>query len=166
MSKPKVVSGQVPLFYPDEGTEKPKVELPYVGPGVDREEIQYRAGTRLDHRWTHKIEGTARRGRHQVLGLFDESQRVFQTGGEFSAFIYWKLRLVTIPIETWRRINNYADWIEIIDHEKNECWRMATAKFRKHAITYNAGIGERVGVNMDKWDVITERGTYRQGGPR
>jgi hypothetical protein len=166
MPKPTVTEGQVPLFFPDEGTEKPRVETPYVGPGVDREEIVFRAGTKLDHRWTHKVEGQARRGKHKVLGLFDESQGVFQTGGEFSAFIYWKLNLVTIPLETWRKIAGVADWIEIVDHEKNECWRIAKAKFIKHAVTYNAGIGERIGVARNHWDVINARDVYVQGGPQ
>lgn len=166
-TKPKVAEGQVPLFYgTDETLEKPRVELPYVGPGVEREEVTFRAGTRLDHRWTHRIEGTARRGRHPVLGLYDESQRVFQTGGEFSAFIYWKLHLVTLPMETWMRIRGIADWIEIIDHEKNECWRISKTKFLKHAVSYNAGIGERVGVGMDHWDVINAKGIHVQGGPQ
>ena len=165
-TKPKVAEGQVPLFYnTDETTEKARVELPYVGPGVEREEITHRAGTVLNHKWTHKVEGKARRGKHAVLGLYDESQRVFQTGGEFSAFIYWKLKLVTLPWETWVRIRGIADWIEIVDHEKNECWRISKTKFMKHAVGYNAGIGERVGVAMNNWDIITAQGTYRQGGP-
>ena len=156
-SKPKVADGQVPLFFPD-GAEQPRVEVPYVGPGVERAEIVHRAGTRLDHRWTHKIEGTARRGRHKVLGLYDESQRVFQTGGEMSAFIYWKLGLVTLPLETWERIRGVADWIEIIDHERNECWRIAKARFLKHAVKYESGIGPRVGVRRDHWTIIRADG--------
>jgi hypothetical protein len=161
MSKPKVADGQQPLFFPDE-RERPPIEFPYVGPGVDREEIEFRAGTKLDHRWTHKVEGQARRGKHQVLGLFDESQRVFQTGGEFSQFIYWKLKLVTLPIGTWQRIRGIADWIEIIDHEKNECWRISKGKFMTHAVTYNAGIGQRIGVVMHHWDIIDARGNMRK----
>lgn len=162
MSKPKTVDGQVPLFFPDEGKEEPRVELPYVGPGVDRAGIIHRAGTRLDHRWTHKVEGRARRGSHPVLGLYDESQRVFQTGGEMSAFIYWKLRIVSLPAETWEKIRGVADWIEIIDHERNECWRISMTKFLKHAVKYDAGIGPRVGVGTEHWTVITAKGTIRE----
>lgn len=165
MSKPVIAPGQVPAFFSDE-CEKPRVELPYVGPGVEREEITYRAGTHLDHRWTHKVQGVARRGKHEVLGLFDESQRVFQTGGEFSAFVYWKLDLVTLPLPTWEKVRGVADWLEIVDHEKNECWRIAKAKFLKHAIRYNAGIGPRIGVARNHWDVISADGTYVQGGPK
>lgn len=162
-AKVKVPEGQVPLFFPDEA-EKPPVEFPYIGPGVEREEVVHRAGTVLDHRWVHKIEGRARRGKHEVLGLFDESQRVFQTGGEFSQFIYWKLKLVTLPMGTWEKVRSIAEWIEIIDHEKNECWRISKNKFMKHAVRYNAGIGERIGARMEHWTVITASGTVRQQG--
>jgi hypothetical protein len=159
--KPKVVDGQLPAFWPDD-REKPRVELPYVGPGVAREEIRHRAGTHLDHRWTHKVEGDAKRGKVPTLGLFDESQRLFQTGGELKSFVYWKLHLVTLPAETYRRIRMIADWIEIIDHEKNECWRISMTKFETNAVRYNAGIGERVGAPMDLWTVITSSGRQRQ----
>lgn len=156
------VAGQIPLFYPDV-PEKPIVEIPYVGPGVSREEITYRAGTRLDHRWTHKIIGKGRRGQI-VHGLFDESQRVYQTGGELSAFIFWKRHLVSISIDAWRRIGNVADWIEIIDHENNECWRISGVRFTKNAVRYEAGIGERIGCPMDLWTVITAAGRIKQEG--
>jgi hypothetical protein len=162
-TKVKLAEGQVPLFFPDEA-ERPPVEFPYLGPGVEREEIPERAGTALNHRWVHRVEGKARRGKHEVLGLFDESQRLFQTGGEFSQFIYWKLKLVTLPIGTWERIRNIADWIEIVDHEKNECWRISKGKFLKHAVRYNAGIGERIGASMRVWDVIDADGNIRQQG--
>lgn len=158
--KQKVPEGQVPLFY-QEAEEQPRVEMPYIGPGVEREEITFRAGTRLDHRWTHRIEGRNYR-RQVLLGLFDESQRVFQTGGEMTNFIYWKLNLVSLSLEAWRRISGPADWIEIIDHERNECWRISKAKFMKHAITYNAGIGERIGVHRELWTVINSRGNVVQ----
>lgn len=154
--------GQLPAFFTDEA-ERPVVELPYVGPGVDREEITYRAGTRLDHRWTHKIMGRGRRG-PLVHGLYDESQRVFQTGGEMSAFVYWKHHLVTLSEDAWKKVKGIADWIEIVDHETNRCWRIAKVKFLNHAVRYDAGIGPRVGCAMDLWDVIDARGNYWQEG--
>lgn len=163
MSKDGPVPGQIPAFFPDEREEKPVVELPYVGPGVEREEIVRRAGTLLDHRWTHKVIGQGRRGKI-VHGLYDERQRVYQTGGEMSQFIFWKKKLVSLSLEAYRLGTGAADWIEIIDHERNECWRIATGKFRKHAVKYNAGIGDRIGCPMELWDVITARGTLRQEG--
>lgn len=164
MSKPQVAPGQLPAFFPDKA-EKPVVELPYVGPGVNREEIVYRAGTRLDYRWTHKIEGRGRRG-VTLHGLYDESQRIYQAGGEMSQFIFWKRKIVSLSIEPWRRISAIADWVEIVDHERNECWRISMKKFVKHAVKYNAGIGDRVGCDMDLWDRINSHGTYVHHGKR
>lgn len=158
--KSQPVPGQVPAFFEEQAIAP---EVPYVGPGVERHEIQHRAGTELNHRWTHRIEGHGRKGKRQH-GLYDESQRVYQTGGELSNFVYWKRHLVSIADEAWKQVWQRADWIEVIDHERNECWRISTAKAVKHAIRYDAGIGPRVGIPMDRFDIITSRGTLRQEG--
>jgi len=160
VSKPQVVPGQVPAFF-EENAIAP--EVPYVGPGVKRHEVVHRSGTALNHRWCHRIEGRGRKG-VKLHGMLDESQRVYQTGGELSRFIYWKLHLVSIDVDAWRQIRGRCDWIEVIDHERNECWRIASEKFIKHAVQYDAGIGPRVGAPMGNWDVITSRGTIRQEG--
>ncbi len=157
----KPIPGQLAAFFDEE--PEPEPEKPYVGPGVTREEITGRAGTTLDHRWTHPIEGNGRRGRLQH-GLYDEKQRIFQTGGELSNFVFWKKRLVSLSYDAWRQVAMKTDWFEIIDHERNECWRIAGEKARQNAVRYNAGIGERVGIPMDLWDIITARGTIRQEG--
>jgi len=154
------VPGQVPLFYEEDALLP---EVPYIGPGVDRNEIQTRAGTVLDHRWTHRVEGRGRRGVRQH-GLYDEKQRIYQTGGELSNFIYWKRHLVSIAYEAWSQVWQKVDWIEVIDHEKTECWRISMGKAKKHAVKYDAGIGPRIGIPMELWDVITARGTIRQEG--
>ncbi len=156
-SRTKVAEGQVPMFFEDE----PEVE--YVVPGVEREEVEGRAGTQLDHKWTRPIEGYGRRGRLQH-GLYDQKNRIFQTGGELSHFVFWKSKLVSFSYDAWKQIWEKTDWFEVIDHERNECWRIAGEKARKNAVVYNAGLGERVGIPMDLWDIVTVRGTIRQEG--
>lgn len=156
----KPAPGQVPAFF-EEAAGVP--EVPYIGPGVERHEVQQRAGTLLNHAWTHRIEGHGRKGRLQH-GLYDESQRVYQTGGELSNFIYWKKRWVTIAYDAWRQVAGKTDWLEVIDHERNECWRISMKKAIKYGVKYDAGIGPRVGIPMDRWDIVTERGTLKQEG--
>jgi hypothetical protein len=158
-SAPKRVSvaeGQVPLFYEEEAV----VEEEYIGPGVSREDVDTRAGTQLDHRWTHKIMGHGRRGA-LVHGLYDESQRIYQTGGELSRFVFWKRRLVTIAEDAWRQVYGKVDWLEVIDHERNECWRISMKRAEKAAVRYDAGLGPRVGIPMDQWSVISADGKVR-----
>ena len=160
MSKPVVAEGQIPAFFEEDSIAP---EVPYVGPGVERHEVIHRAGTALNHRWCHRIEGHGRKG-VKLHGMLDESQRVYQTGGELSRFVYWKLHLVSLDSDAWNQIRGRCDWIEIIDHERNECWRIAAEKFVKNAVRYSAGIGPRVGAPMRFWDIITTRNTIRQEG--
>ena len=150
----------MPAFFEEDAVAP---EVPYIGPGVERHEVQRRAGTPLNHAWTHRIEGHGRKGRLQH-GLYDESQRVYQTGGELSNFVYWKKRWVTIAADAWRQIYQKADWLEVIDHERNECWRISMKKAVKYAFRYDAGLGPRIGIPMERFDVITERGTLKQEG--
>lgn len=115
--------------------------------------IPHRAGTHLDHRWTHKIMANGK-----THGLYDEHLRLFQAGGVLSKFIYWKYHLVSLDAAVWRQVIDKVDWLEIVDHERNECLRIAAEKARKHAQTYNAGIGERIGVPMDLWITYDAQG--------
>ena len=147
----KPLPGQEPLFFPI-----PKQ------PTVPRPSINGRAGTPLDHR--HTVEVWSRTNGRKLHGLYDESQRLYQSGGEQSSFIFWKRHLVTMAKDAWLAIADQADWIEMIDHEHNECWRILVKKAAKNAVVYDAGIGERVGVPMDLWDVITGTGAYRRRG--
>jgi hypothetical protein len=160
MSKPPIADGQMPAFFED---EPPPPEVPYLGTAVTRKDVKQRNGTKLDHKWTHAIEGQGRKGKRQH-GLYDEKQRVYQTGGEISNFVYWKKRLVSMAKEAWDQIHLKVDWIEVIDHEKNECWRISGLKAHRYHQVYDAGLGPRVGIPMEKWDIITSRGTYRQEG--
>lgn len=112
-----------------------------------------RAGTKLDHRWTHDVMV----GKKQH-GLYDESQRVYQTGGELKKFIYWRDHLVTFSAAAWRQVIDKVDWLEVIDHERNEAWRISAKRARDNARRYDAGIGERIGVPMDQWTVYDSEG--------
>jgi hypothetical protein len=156
----KIHDSQIPMFFEN---EPPPAEVPYLGTAVSRKETATRAGTVLDHRWTTPIEGYGRKGKLQH-GLYDQKQRIFQTGGEFSRFVYWKERLVSFSYDAWRVVIDKTDWFEVIDHERNECWRIAGEKARNNAVVYEAGLGKRVGIPMDLWDVITARNTIRQEG--
>jgi hypothetical protein len=128
-------------------------EIPPSLDALERTTIPHRAGTALDHRWTTRVVVNGK-----VHGLYDQSQRVYQTGGELKRFVYWKAKLVTLDAKVWQAVINKADWLEIIDHERNECWRISGAKARKAAIRYNAGIGERVGVPIEAWATYTAEG--------
>lgn len=153
----EVVPGQVPAFFPIPMDD----DLPVLGKKDKKPGLQ-RAGTVIDHRWAHSIMGTGKRRTQQ--GLYDESQRLYQTGGDLDKFVFWKLKLVSISYEAWVQVVNKVDWIEIIDHARNECWRLPMGRGRKHAVMYDAGIGRRVGVPIKHWDVVTHRGTIRQNG--
>lgn len=143
---------QTTLFYPDPPPESAHLS------DVDRAATAERAGTRLDPRWVHEISsGNGLRGRH---GLLDESKRLYQTGGERKNFIYWKRGLVSIALDVWQQVEKKTDWIEIIDHERNECWRIAVAKARKNVVVYEAGAGQRVGIPIKYWDVINAEGNF------
>lgn len=155
MTKIKVADGQVPLFFEEQEPE------PYVPPGEVREEVPLRAGTKLNHKWTHKIRGSGHR-KSLVHGLYDESQRIYQSGGELSRFAFWKRRWITISEEAWRQIYQKVDWIEIIDHERNECWRIAMKKALKEAVPYDAGLGPRIGIPMEDWTVIDANGEIKR----
>lgn len=150
--------GQTGMFF-----DPPVPEEAHLGEAPVRPAVAGRAGTPLRHEHTTEITGQGRRGK-LVHGLFDESQQLYQSGGELSSFVYWKKHLVTLSIDAWRQIFERAEWIEMIDHEHNECWRLRTSKALKYGVTYSAGIGDRFGVPVDLWDVITSDGKYRRRG--
>lgn len=118
-----------------------------------------RAGTALDHRWVHQIKVGSK-----VHGLYDERHRIYQSGGELSNFVYWKLHLVSFDGRVWEQIKDRTDWIEVLDHQRNECWRIAMTKAVKNMTTYQGGIGIRVGIPMALWDVQRADGSYKQVG--
>ncbi len=120
----------------------------------ERLPVHERAGTPLDWRTgnviavtgpMHKGPGT------QVHGYLDQRQRVYQSGGELKNFMYWKERLLTLAYPVWQQIQEGAAWIELIDHELNQCYRIEARVARAHGHIYNAGIGPRWGVPREYW---------------
>lgn len=150
--------GQMTAFFDD-----PPPEEAYLTSPAPRPAIGGRAGTPLRHEHTVEIGGQGRRGR-MIHGLLDESQRLYQSGGELSSFVFWKQQLVTLSLDAWQQVLDRAEWIEMIDHERNECWRIQTRKAIAHGVLYEAGIGQRFGVPVSMWDVIGADGTYRRRG--
>jgi hypothetical protein len=155
-----IAVGQVGAFF-DPPTEDEQLTLSTV-PRISRETSR-RAGTVLDHRWVHPISSMGKKRRTQH-GLYDESQRLYQTGGELDKFVFWKMKLVSLSYEAWVQVVEKADWIEIIDNVRNECWRIPMARARKHAVRYEAGIGPRVGIPIKHWSIYTAKGTCKQEG--
>jgi hypothetical protein len=163
MAKPPInpiAVGQIGAFYEPPTEEEQEPFTPAV---PTKREASRRAGTVIDHRWAHKIMG-GRKARPNILGLYDESQRLYQTGGELERFVFWKMKLVSLPYEAWVQVVEKADWIEIIDHTRNECWRVPMARARKHAVRYEAGVGPRVGIPIKHWSIWTAKGTCKQEG--
>jgi hypothetical protein len=122
-----------------------------------RQEIRERAGTRLDHRFTEPVYGSGRRGRIQH-GTLDRRQRVYQCGGELKNFVFWKARLVSFDLSVWQVIQDAAEWIEVIDHERNECYRVSIGLARLHGRVYDAGLGPRWGVPLDRFQRLAADG--------
>ncbi len=123
----------------------------------ERSTIPERAGTRLDHRFTEAVYGTGRRGRTQH-GSYDRRQRVYQCGGELSNFIYWRERLVSFDLEVWRAVWDRADRLEVIDHERNECYALDVEAAITAGRMYDAGLGPRFGVPLDLWTRLDAAG--------
>ena len=154
-----LAEGQIGAFF----EPAPDEDLPALGPDVKRRDATQRAGTTLDHRWTHPVMTKGKRS-HVKNGLYDESQRIYQTGGEIDKFVYWKLEVASIAHDAWLQVAEKCDWIEIIDHRRNECWRIPMARARKHLVGYEAGMGKRVGIPIRHWDIVSAQGTVRQKG--
>jgi hypothetical protein len=161
MRKPinPIAVGQVGAFFEPPTDDEQLTLSPVI---KTKRETSRRAGTVLDHRWTHPVMSTGK-GRKQH-GLYDESQRLYQTGGELDKFVFWKMKLVSISYDAWTQVVEKVDWIEIIDNLRNECWRIPMARARKHAVRYEAGLGPRIGIPIKHWDLFTAKGTCKQRG--
>ena len=126
----------------------------------ERQQVEERAGTQLDHRFTRKIMS----GRKEH-GLLDERQRVYQSGGELKNFVYWKLKVVSFDAEVWDQIAGKVDWFEMLDHPKNECYRIEATKAYDNLVEYVDSIGRRVGIPLDRWDIIPADDETRYRAP-
>ena len=106
-----------------------------------------RAGTRLDHAYTEKIFGRAKKSR-SLHGLLDTRQRVYQSGGEARNFIYRRKKLVSMEISVWEQVKDKADLIEFIDHDSNTCFSVPRQQALQYGYSYNAGLGDRWGIPL------------------
>ena len=116
--------------------------------------VEERAGTVLDWRAHNCIEvmgPTYRGGPEQVHGVLDRRQRVYQSGGELRNFLFWKEGLMSLAFGVWVQIQDQAEWIELIDHELNHCYRIRVAVAADKGHAYEAGIGLRWGVPRELW---------------
>jgi len=118
--------------------------------------VKLRAGTHIDWRTTvRSIDGPAYNGGRNttVHGYLDLRQRVYQSGGELKNFLYQKERLLSLALSVWLQVQDEAEWLELIDHELNRCYRIRTKLAAKAGRQYQAGIGPRWGVPIGLWDV-------------
>ena len=116
-----------------------------------------RAGTVLDHRFT--VEVLARQplsGRRARAGYVDTRQRVYQGGGELKNFLFRLRKLISLQADVWEIVRTHpdVDWLELVDHPKNRCFRISLEDAISHGVWYDAGIGSRWGVPFDRWEIV------------
>lgn len=114
----------------------------------ERKHWTERPGTVIDHRFAEKIYGTVH-GKKREIGLMSQPQDLFQCGGEFNSFVYWKERLVSIPLDVWEQIEGKVQRWELIDHDAEVCWVTDMDVAKREGKVYDAGIGRRFGVPLD-----------------
>lgn len=114
--------------------------------------VDQRAGTLLDHRFTRLVTGE-RDGKKISFGTLDSRQRIYQHGGDLSKLVYWKLRVAAFGPEEWRVIKVDADFIELIDHNTNKCYRITVEDAKTKGYVYEGKVGRRWGVPLDLFTV-------------
>lgn len=119
-----------------------------------------RAGTKIDHNNVEPIHGAAKMVGN-VHGLLDHTNRVYQGGGELGKFVFWKKRLVSLALTVWEQIKDRCDWIEMIDHDRNECYRVDIETAKARGEQYNAGIGPRWGIPLEVFKILLADGTEK-----
>lgn len=113
-----------------------------------------RAGTRIDKQFREAIQGPAYKAGAWVFhGWLDTRQSVYQTGGEGRNFILQKRQAVTLPLSVWIDVCERVDWIEVIDHDLNRCYRIRSDIADREGTQYNEGIGVRFAVPVRWWAV-------------
>lgn len=115
--------------------------------------IEDRAGTRLDHRFTRLVSGVRENNKRIDFGTIDTRQRIYQHGGDLSKLVYWKLKVAAFGPEEWRVIKVEADFIELIDHNTNKCYRISVADAKEKGYVYEGKVGRRWGVPLDLFTV-------------
>lgn len=121
---------------------------------MERKAIKERAGTALDHRFTVPIYSSST-GTRKQHGTVDNSQHLYQCGGELGNFVFWKKRAVTLAADVWRQIEPAVNRLEFIDHDKNVCYWIDADIARAEGYLYNAGIGDRWGIPLELFNKET-----------
>jgi len=125
---------------------------------MDRLPRELRAGTLLDHRFTIPVEAREPKSKRIVqCGWIDQSQFVYQGGGDAKDFIYWKLHLVTFQGDLWVQLTgplaHYLRYVELIDNAGNRVYRIPFYDAVQNGRWYEDKIGVRWGVPIDLWKV-------------
>lgn len=121
--------------------------------------IDKRAGTQLDWRAGNCEQVYGPRYMQSgmtVHGTLDHRQRVYQSGGEYKNFYYQAKNAITLPLSVWQAVKDKCEWIEMIDHELNHCYRVRTSIAAQTGFEYETDIKERryhrFAVPRNKWE--------------
>ena len=120
----------------------------------DRLPVHLRAGTPID--WSlspERLKYIKEDGSPGTYGTLARAQGFYQCGGELGNYVYWRLGIVSIPLSVWEKIYGRCRRIECVDHTHNECYSLSAEEFFNNLVEYEAGIGPRVGVDLDLWHV-------------
>jgi hypothetical protein len=123
---------------------------------MDRPAIKDRAGTHLKRSACEPIYGTGKS--HRQIGTLDNDQRVFQCGGEISNFLYKSRMLISLPWDVWEQVRLRCDWLEIVDHEENVCYRVHVSVAIQFGTSYDNSLGKRFGLTVGRWACYDHNG--------
>jgi hypothetical protein len=125
-----------------------------------------RAGSTINASTCLIVYGAPVHGKKKIHGYLDPKQRLYQAGGELTKFVYWKKKGVSFDRSVWTDINQscIVDTIEMIDHDRNECYKIPLTRAIAHVEVYNEGYGSRVCVPLRLWDRIDASGAILTAG--
>src|SRR5512146_367999 len=116
-----------------------------------------RAGTELDWRGGNCVPVIAPMPTNPSVlmnhGAIDKRQRTYQNGGEFRNFLFSKLGVLSLDLNAWNQVlaSEDVEFVELIDRDLNECWRIRKPTAIECGYEYDAGIGPRWGVPTGYW---------------
>lgn len=116
--------------------------------------ISERAGSALDHRFCRQVFYKG-----QPRGHIDRSHRLYQHGGPLSKMVRWSMKAIAMDLEVWLVVQREVSWIEIVDSEKNQCYRTTIEAAALYGQSYSdAKTGQRYAIPLDCFDVISASG--------
>lgn len=115
--------------------------------------VQHRAGT---HLLPNAYPVVIRRVHH---GMLDRQQRVWQHGGEAKNFVRWSMKAITIDLAVWEIVHDLVDRLEMVDHVRNECYRVGIQDARELGTVYrDPKIGDRYAIPLSAWEILDAQG--------